>query len=114
GRDALAASKTLWSQARTDMKFEQEHLPARTALSKLPAASPLPDANWVLVFGSVNRFSERNFAKNLQKRYPQARIIGCTTSGEITGDGVFDDSVHITAMQWERSTLQFISRPVNS
>ncbi|MCX4189943.1 FIST signal transduction protein [Methylophaga sp. OBS3] len=96
------------------MKFAQEHLPAKTAISKLPGKSPLAEANWVLVFGSVNRFGERNFAAQLQKRYPNAQIIGCTTSGEITGDGVFDDSVHITAMHWERSQLRFITKPVNS
>ncbi|AFJ02903.1 hypothetical protein Q7C_1762 [Methylophaga frappieri] len=96
------------------MKFAQEHLTAKTALSKLSGKSPLPNANWVLVFGSVNRFSERNLALQLQKRYPDAQIIGCTTSGEITGDGVFDDSLHITAMHWERSQLRFIAKPVNS
>lgn len=96
------------------MKFAQEHLPAKTAISKLPGKSPLAEANWVLVFGSVSRFSERNFAAQLQKRYPNAQIVGCTTSGEITGDGVFDDSVHITAMLWERSQLRFIAKPVNS
>lgn len=96
------------------MKFAQEHLPAKTAISKLPGSSPLAEANWVLVFGSVSRFNERNFASQLQKRYPNAQIVGCTTSGEITGDGVFDDSVHITAMLWERSQLRFIAKPVNS
>ncbi len=96
------------------MKFAQEHLPAKTAISKLPGSSPLAEANWVLVFGSVSRFNERNFASQLQKRYPNAQIVGCTTSGEITGDGVFDDSVHITAMLWERSQLRFIAKAVNS
>ncbi len=96
------------------MKFVQEHLPAKTAISKLPGRSPLAEANWVLVFGSVSRFNERNFASQLQKRYPNAQIVGCTTSGEITGDGVFDDSVHITAMLWERSQLRFIAKPINS
>ncbi|HAD32098.1 MAG TPA: hypothetical protein DCE77_11020, partial [Methylophaga sp.] len=96
------------------MKFVQEHLPTKTGLNKLSSTSALSDANWVLVFGSVNRFSERNFASQLQKRYPKAQIIGCTTSGEITGDGVFDDSVHITAMQWQKSELRFICKPVNS
>eukprot|EP00581_Thalassiosira_minuscula_P039646 CAMPEP_0184461592 /NCGR_PEP_ID=MMETSP0740-20130409/45040_1 /TAXON_ID=385413 /ORGANISM="Thalassiosira miniscula, Strain CCMP1093" /LENGTH=61 /DNA_ID=CAMNT_0026835261 /DNA_START=106 /DNA_END=288 /DNA_ORIENTATION=+ len=59
-------------------------------LNKLPSTSPLPDANWVLVFGSVSRFNDRGFAKTLKKRYPKANIIGCTTSGEITDDGVYD------------------------
>jgi hypothetical protein len=96
------------------MKFEQEHLTAKMGLNKLPSASPLPDADWVLVFGSVNRFNDKHFAKTLQKRYPRAQIMGCTTSGEVTSNGVFDDSVHITAMQWQRSTLRFVSMSVNS
>ncbi|MDH5358352.1 MAG: FIST C-terminal domain-containing protein [Gammaproteobacteria bacterium] len=96
------------------MKLEQEHLPAKIALNKLPAKSPLPDANWVLVFGSVDRFTERNFAKTIQQRYPNAYVMGCTTSGEITDDGVHDESVHITAMLWERSALKFVAKPVKS
>jgi hypothetical protein len=96
------------------MKFEQEHLTSKMALNKLPSPPSLPSANWVLVFGSVKRFKERNFGKSLKKRYPNAHIIGCTTSGEITDTGAYDDSVHITAMQWERSTLTFIVKPVNS
>ncbi len=96
------------------MKFEQEHLPPKMAVSKLPKASPLPEANWVLVFGSVKRFQERGFTKTLEDRYPNAHIIGCTTSGEITNEGVYDESVHITAMHWERSTLNFIVKPINS
>lgn len=96
------------------MKFEQEHLSSKMALSKLPSQSLLPDANWVLVFGSVKRFNERNFGKLLKKRYPKAKIIGCTTSGEITEEGVYDNSVHITAMKWERSNLKFVIKPANS
>lgn len=96
------------------MKFVQEHLPAKTGLNKLPPKSPLPEANWVLVFGSVNRFNDRHLTATLRKRYPKAFIMGCTTTGEITGDGVFDDSIHITAMLWERSQLRFIAKPINS
>ena len=96
------------------MKFQQEHLSAKMPLKSLPSKSPLPDANWVLVFGSINRFKERNFASTLQKRYPYAQIIGCTTSGEITGEGAYDDSLHITAMLWERSLLKFVVKHVNS
>jgi len=96
------------------MKFKQEHIPEKMAIGKLPSPSPLPEANWVLVFGSVKRFKERGFTKAVQKRYPSAQIIGCTTSGEITDSGVHDESVHITAMHWERSSLKFIVKPINS
>jgi hypothetical protein len=84
------------------MIFKQEHLPTKVGFNKLPKQSPLADANWVLVFGSVKRFNEKNFSSQLRKRYPYANIIGCTTSGEISTEGVFDDSLIITAMQWQK------------
>ena len=55
------------------MKLEQEHLPSKMALNKLPPQSPLPEANWVLVFGSINRFTERNFAETIQHRADDQR-----------------------------------------
>lgn len=100
------------TKRRHKMKFEQEFLSEAMPLNRLPSRPALPDANWVLVFGSVKRFNERGFAKTLTKRYPRAQIIGCTTTGEITPNGVHDDSVHISAMLWERSTLRFSTKPV--
>lgn len=95
------------------MKFIQEHLTAKQSLSKLMATpSPLPDANWVLVFGSVSSIKQKNLAQQLHKRYPEADIIGCTTSGEIAPDGVHDDSIQITAMKWENSHLKLVAKPV--
>ena len=71
---------------------------------ELPSASPLPSANLVLVFGSFKRFSDTKLPGQLKERYPTAQIIGCTTSGEINPAGVFDDSVQITAIQWEKTS----------
>jgi len=96
------------------MKFEQEHLLPGEGFNKLSGSSPMPNANWVLVFGSIKRFQEKNFASTLQKRYPRAQIIGCTTSGEISDTGVYDESIHITAMTWEKSSLKFVAKPVAS
>jgi hypothetical protein len=72
-------------------------------LKDLPAASPLPTANLVLVFGSVKRFGEAKLQSILKARYPSAQIIGCSTSGEITATGVLDESLQITAILWEKT-----------
>jgi len=96
------------------MKFQQEQLTAKMTVNKLATPSPLPDANWVLVFGSIAAFKERNLGKLLKQRYPNAEIIGCTTSGEISADGVHDNSLQITAMKWENSTLKFVAKPIAS
>lgn len=90
------------------MIVRQESLTAKMSLKDLPANSPLPTASLVLVFGSVKRFSESKLQAILKARYPTAQIIGCSTSGEINATGVFDDSLQITAIQWEK-TVQRIT-----
>lgn len=84
------------------MIIAQESLDSKSALKDLPSASPLSTANLVLVFSSVKRFNEGKLQSTLKSRYPVAQIIGCTTSGEISPRGVFDDSIQITAIQWQK------------
>lgn len=90
------------------MLIRQESVSPKMALKDLPSASPLPNANLVLVFGSVKRFSEGKLTSFLKDRYPTAQIIGCTTSGEINPSGVFDDSVQITAILWEKTMQRVV------
>lgn len=91
------------------MIIRQESVDSKMALKDLPGASPLPSANLVLVFGSVKRFSEGKLQGFLKSRYPTAQLVGCTTSGEISQTGVFDDSIQITAIQWEK-TIQRVAQ----
>lgn len=91
------------------MIIRQESVDSKMALKDLPGASPLPSANLVLVFGSVKRFSEGKLQGFLKSRYPTAQLVGCTTSGEISPAGVFDDSIQITAIQWEK-TIQRVAQ----
>ncbi|MEO6117447.1 MAG: FIST N-terminal domain-containing protein [Methylotenera sp.] len=85
------------------MIIRQESLTAKMSLKDFSASSPLPTASLVLVFGSVKRFSESKLQATLKTRYPTAQIIGCSTSGEISAAGVFDDSLQITAILWEKT-----------
>jgi hypothetical protein len=61
----------------------------------------------VFVFGSRKVLSESELIKELQLRYPIAQLIGCSTSGEILGTEVNDDSLAVTAVFFEKTTLQF-------
>jgi hypothetical protein len=84
------------------MIIVQESVDSKSTVKDLPGASPLAAANLVLVFSSVKRFNEGKLQSALKQRYPTAQIIGCTTSGEISPNGVFDDSIQITAIQWQK------------
>ena len=91
------------------MIIRQESVESTKALKDLPSTSPLPSANLVLAFGSVKRFSEGKLQGYLKARYPAAQLVGCTTSGEISPSGVYDDSIQITAIQWEK-TIQRVAQ----
>jgi hypothetical protein len=95
------------------MIIKQESITQKMSFKDLPAKSPLPTATLVLTFGSMRRFSDPNLAKQLKERYPIAQIVGCTTSGEISAQGVFDDSVQITAIMWEKSQQKVLSTKMN-
>jgi hypothetical protein len=84
------------------MIIAQESVDSKSALKDLSGLSPLAAANLVLVFGSVKRFNEGKLQSTLKARYPTAQIVGCTTSGEISPTGVYDDSIQITAIQWQK------------
>ncbi len=54
----------------------------------------------VLYFGSTGVLESGERYDELKKRYPNSNLIGCTTSGEIIEEDVFDDSVVVTAMEF--------------
>ncbi len=61
----------------------------------------------VLIFGSRLLLSDVNLIQEINKRYPNSQIIGCSTSGEILGTSVNDDSLAVTAVQFEKTALKF-------
>ena len=85
------------------MIIRQESVTDKMSFKDLPTSSPLPNASLVTVFGSVKKFNDAKLAGFLKARYPTAQVVGCTTSGEINANGVFDDSIQITAVQWEKT-----------
>lgn len=67
---------------------------------------PVPQqADLVLVFGSVAHFDAPGFATRLADAFPGAVLAGCSTAGEIVGDGVLDDSCTVTAIRFDRGTI---------
>ncbi len=66
----------------------------------------LNSAQWVLTFGSREIFQEPGHILNIRKAYPNALIVGCSTAGEISGTRVYDDSLVVTAIEFEKTHVQ--------
>ena len=68
------------------------------------AAEFLPQV--VLIFGSRQALSEKERLNDVRKKYPSAQLMGCSTSGEILGTSVLDDSLAVTAIHFEKSFVK--------
>lgn len=65
----------------------------------------------ILVFGDTGALGKKDLVAALRHDYPAAHIFGCSTAGEIGGTVVSDDSLVVTAVQFEHS--QFVSVQVD-
>ena len=62
------------------------------------------DADLVLAFGARALLDAARHAE-LAARYPRARLLGCTTAGEVCGDAVEDDGIVATAVRFAHSRV---------
>jgi len=60
----------------------------------------------VLVFGAPSCISDPGFLAQLKTRFPASQSVLCSTSGEIMGDRVFDDSAVVTAIGFDHTTIR--------
>jgi hypothetical protein len=69
------------------------------------AEQPVP-ADLLLYFGGREALAAPSTFEALQARFPKARIVGCSTGGQIAGDDVSDDGVAALALDFEHTTIR--------
>jgi hypothetical protein len=96
------------------MKIEQSNW---TASAGWKTTKPSPPGNispqFVFVFSSGKLLNDPTIIAHLHASYKDAKLIGCSTAGEICGTRVSDNSVSVTAVELENTRVEFISLPVN-
>ncbi|KJD32176.1 histidine kinase [Tamlana nanhaiensis] len=68
----------------------------------------------VLVFGNRFLLEQDNIYSEVSALFPNAHIIFASTSGDITSQSVDDDSITITAMEFEKSTFEIKTSNVSA
>ncbi len=63
-------------------------------------------ATLVLVFGAPQHAKDSARYDEIRQWYPDATIVTASTAGEILGSSVYDDSLAVTALQFETCTLK--------
>lgn len=61
----------------------------------------------MLYFGPRDVLGDTALYDELRGLYPDSHLLGCSTAGEIAGHDVLDDSVVVTAIHFESTTLGF-------
>ncbi len=67
--------------------------------------TPMDHAQLVLLLGDREKVSELEFRQEIKTNYPNAEIIGCTTSGEILDKEIYDNSICLTAVEFASSQV---------
>lgn len=64
------------------------------------------NCNLVIAFGSTEILSDSFFYENIQASYPNAHILMNSTSGEIIDRQVNDDTISLTAIEFEKTKIK--------
>ncbi len=63
----------------------------------------------VLVFANRLLLEDNNVLAQIHQQFPYKDIVYISTAGEILGDNVYDDSVTVTALEFEKSTFTVVT-----
>jgi hypothetical protein len=67
--------------------------------------APMPGADLLLYFGSRRILAGDAPYRALKGMFPQARLVGCSTGGQILGDDVSDDTIAAVALSFDATRL---------
>ena len=88
------------------MNIEQTQWTAASGWSPSVPGNTCHEAGLALVFGSNDLLKDERLIKEIRSAYPKAILTGCSTAGEIFGTQVLDDSLSVTAVQFESSAVK--------
>lgn len=71
-------------------------------------------ADLLLVFGDIAHFTAPGFYESLHKACPDATLLGCSSAGEITSNGVDDGTCTVTAIKFDQTRLRAASTALSS
>jgi hypothetical protein len=90
------------------MKIEQQYWTVGDGWKWESEATLNGKASLVLVFGASQLMGDAAKMDEIRKLYPGAHLAGCSTSGEICGTRVRDDTLVVTAVRFEHTELKIV------
>jgi hypothetical protein len=106
----FCSQRIVFTEKSLIMKVSQFHFNHGEWLPRLPQADR---ANLLIGFGNRQLVGENAFYKKISQSFPAAELIGCTTSGEIFGTEVYDDTFTLTAIEFDNSHVEVLSANIS-
>ncbi len=89
------------------MKFKQVTLTDNFDSSDIIKGIQEIEPSIFLIFGNVEKcILKKDFFKELSNSFPNTKMIGCTTAGEISNSGISEESIVINAIQFEKVKIK--------
>ena len=96
------------------MKIEQKYWAADTQWSDASTGKMAEAPQCVFMFGGRALLEEGKRFAEVRAMYPSARIISCSTAGEILDTHVRDGSIALAAVFFEKTTLRFARTDIDA
>jgi hypothetical protein len=64
----------------------------------------------ILIFAGSDYLNNPQPIKDLSAKYPLAKMIGCSSAGEIFGESVTDDSLSVAIAKFEKTQLRIVKQ----
>lgn len=97
------------------MQVSQKQWLPKAGWQNFPSlATELKEPDLVLVFGAVGRLPEPDRFREIRSMYPEARIVMASTAGEILGTTVEEDSLSLTAVKFEGTSIRPVVQDIAS
>lgn len=95
------------------MKNKQLLFTANNGWKEVSSKGEIHNPGLVIIFGSTALIKEGKAVNELKEKYPSAIFIGGSSSGEITGTNVYDNTVVATVIECEKSKIKYASEKVD-
>jgi hypothetical protein len=95
------------------MKLEQRKWDRIHGWTPENPKTDMKSAQIILIFGARSLLKEENLLRQIKDSYPQAHTFGCSTSGEIYGAQVLDNSIVTTAISFEHTQIKNVQVQLN-
>ncbi len=95
------------------MKTEQKKWTEKSGWVQVSSSILTDHPQVVFVFGATTILQKGDYFKEVSSFYPDAHILSCSTAGEILDVEVSDDSLVLTAVHFNKTTLKFAETDIN-